>query len=63
MRNVRRMRRMRNEMDLLRYNVADKVYNKIYGEIDVKVFGRGQIYEQVCVNIILQMKTNLKFKV
>jgi hypothetical protein len=58
---------MRNVINLLRYdlrsNVVDKVHNELYGEMDIKVFGRGQIYEQVYNNVFRQMKTNLKFKV
>jgi len=57
---------MRNGMDLLRYNlrsnVADKVHNELHGEIDVKVFGRGQISMQVYDIVSRQIKTNLKFK-
>lgn len=57
---------MRNGMDLLRCNlrsnVADKVHNELYGEMEVKVFGRGQICEQVYNIVFRQIKTNLKFK-
>ncbi len=58
---------MRNGMDLLRCNlrsnVADKVHNKLYRKIDVKVFGQGQICEQACNIVFRQIKTNLKVKV
>jgi hypothetical protein len=64
---MRNMVSMRNGMDLLRCNlrsnVKDKVHNELYRKIDVKVFGRGQIPEQVCNIVFRQIKTNLKVKV
>jgi hypothetical protein len=58
---------MRNVINLLRYdlrsNVVDKVHNELYGEMDIKVFGRGQICEQVYNIVFRQIKTNLKVKV